>query len=111
MSTSSAPSRWQRIAGLSFAVAAPLFIVRLIVDASIRMVFPFLPQLATAAGLTVTAFGQIVAFRAWNGIAAPWLGRAVDRFGQRAVMLAGLLCLVAGLAGLFTLSGVWVALP
>ncbi len=105
------PGAWMRFFGISAALMIPLFLVRLVMDSSVRMVYPFLPQFAAGAQLSIADYGWLISLRSWIGFLSPVMGIAADRYGQRAVMVFGLGALTLGFVGLLTLSGWWVAAP
>ena len=102
---------WMRFFGISAGLMIPLFLVRLVMDSSVRMVYPFLPQFAAGAQLSIADYGWLISLRSWIGFLSPVMGIAADRFGQRAVMVFGLAALTLGFIGLLTLTGWWVAAP
>ncbi len=113
MDTPNIPSlgKWQRFFGISASLMIPLFLVRLVVDTAVRMVYPFLPQIAAGTQLSIAGFGWLISLRAWIGVAGPIFGVAADRFGPKAVMLFGLASLGLGFLGMFTLTGAWLTAP
>lgn len=100
-----------RFFGISAALMVPLFLVRLVMDSSVRMVYPFLPQFAAGAQLSIADYGWLISLRSWIGFLSPVMGIAADRYGQRAVMVFGLVALTLGFIGMLTLTGWWVAAP
>jgi predicted MFS family arabinose efflux permease len=100
-----------RFFGIAAGLMIPLFLVRLVMDSSVRMVYPFLPQFAAGAHLSIADYGWMISLRSWIGFLSPVMGIAADRYGQRAVMVFGLAALTLGFIGLLTLSGWWVAAP
>lgn len=105
------PGAWMRFFGIAAGLMIPLFLVRLVVDSSVRMVYPFLPQFAAGARLSIADYGWLISLRSWIGFLSPVMGIAADRYGQRTVMAFGLATLTLGFIGLLTLSGWWVAAP
>jgi predicted MFS family arabinose efflux permease len=89
-----------------------VFLVRTAVNASFRIIYPFLPSIARGLGISLAAGSRLVTLRAVAGMGAPFLGPLADRHGRRRVMeVALLLFTLAGLllAGLGTLPAAAVA--
>lgn len=71
--------------------------VRTILNTGFRMIYAFLPVIASGAGVSVSAVQRAVAGRALIGIFAPPLGSIADSRGRRMAMLTGLSICAAGL--------------
>ncbi|NOX61126.1 MAG: MFS transporter [Chloroflexi bacterium] len=85
-------------------------VVRLVRDVGVRMMYPYLPAYARGVGLTITALGTLLAFRAIMLVFAPYFGHLADRTGSRRWLLGGYVVLAAGMM-LFSLAHgyVWTA--
>jgi predicted MFS family arabinose efflux permease len=92
--------------GLGVQIIVTMFLIRLIVLAGLRMVYPFIPQISTGLGLTAIAFSWLIFIRSITGVAGPIFGILSDRYGRRRIMAAGLLFQGVGLASL-ALSRQW----
>jgi predicted MFS family arabinose efflux permease len=112
--TTTPPNTLDRLL-LFFGMSAPLlvllFLSRLVVDTGTRLVYPFIPQLASSIGVGVGGFGWLLFLRSWVGVAGPLFGMWADRYGRRRIMVAGLLALAAGALGVAFLPGWWASLP
>ena len=73
-----------------------------------RFIYPFAPALSRGLGLPLTAVTSLIAINQAAGITSPFFGPLGDRWGYRAMMLAGLGMLAAGMmaAGLLPFYGV-----
>ena len=81
------------------AALVAVLVARLAVNGGIRVVYPFLPEIARGLGVSLAVVSALVAVRSLVGVGAPLVARAAESAGRRAVMLAGL---VAALAGALT---------
>lgn len=88
-----------------------IFLIRLIVDTSFRMVYPFIPQISEGLKLGITAFSWLLTIRSTSGLLGPAIGALADRIGRRKVMTVALLIQTLGMAGLAFSQGWWSALP
>lgn len=88
-----------------------MFLIRLVVDIGNRIFSPFIPQLSLGLGLTIAAFGWLLALHALPGLASPIIGVLADRYGRRTVMFIALILRGVGLFGLGFSSGWWSAIP
>ena len=70
-------------------------------NVAFRLVFPFLPRIASGLGVSLGAMGTALAVREFAGLASPSLGRAADRRGHGRAMVVGL----AGLSLALVLQG------
>lgn len=94
--------------GLSIQIIGVVFIARLITDAGVRIIYPFIPQISAGLGLSVVGFGWLISARAIIGVTGPIFGVLADRVGRRKIMAVTLLSLGAGVVGL-ALSWRWWA--
>jgi predicted MFS family arabinose efflux permease len=70
--------------------------VRMVVNISTRMIYPFLSTFATGLGVNLTAVSLAVTARSATGALSPFITPIADRRGRKLSMLIGL--------GMFTLS-------
>ncbi len=92
------------------AVAA-VVIARLAVNGGVRVVYPFLPEIARGLGVSLGVVSALVALRSMVGVGAPLVARATEVLGRRTMMLAGVGAVLAGslvLAGSAGLVGATV---
>jgi len=88
-----------------------IFIVRLVMDSSFRVVYPFIPQISSGLKLSITAFSWLLTIRSTSGFLGPVLGVLADRYGRRKVMALGLVSQALGMAGIAISTGWWAAVP
>ena len=72
---------------------------------------PFIPQLSSGLGMTITAFGWLLALRSLTGFASPVIGVLADRYGRRIIMTFALVLRGIGLLGLGFSTGWWSVVP
>ena len=82
-------------------------ITRTVMNTGFRMVYPFLPILARALGVDVSAISLAITARSSLGIFGPIFGSAGDSLGRRSAMLVGL----GFFAGGFILVLFWPTYP
>jgi predicted MFS family arabinose efflux permease len=70
---------------------------RAVHDVAVRMVYPFLPEIAAGLGVSIAQAGLLVSLRNGMGIVAPAFGAMSDRMGHRRSAMLGLLVLGIGL--------------
>ncbi len=70
---------------------------RAVHDVAARMIYPFLPEIATGLGVSIVQAGLLVSLRNGVGIVAPAFGAMSDRVGHRRSAMLGLLVLGIGL--------------
>jgi predicted MFS family arabinose efflux permease len=88
-----------------------MFLIRLIVDLSNRIFIPFIPQITSGLGITITAFGWLLALRSLTGLASPLIGVLADRYGRRSILVVALAVRGLSLMGLGFSMGWWSAIP
>lgn len=72
-------------------------IARLAHDTSVRMVYPFLPEIAAGLRLSIDQIGVVLSLRSGIGIISPLFGAISDRVGHRRSMSIGMVVLAIGL--------------
>jgi len=97
--------------GLGAGLIASLFVIRLVVDTSFRMLYPFLPQISTGLGVSLTFFSWLLMIRSASAFFSPIIGTLADRYGRRKVMALALLAQGIGMAGIVLTRGWWSVLP
>ncbi len=70
---------------------------RAVHDTAMRMVYPFLPEIAAGLGVSIAQAGLLVSLRNGMGIVAPAFGAISDRVGHRRSAMLGLVVLGLGL--------------
>lgn len=84
-----------------------VFVARTAINGGIRVVYPFLPEIARGLGISLTAAGTLVGLRALMGLPAPLIARFAERRGRRALILSGVAsCLVGCLVLVLVPAGV-----
>jgi predicted MFS family arabinose efflux permease len=78
-------------------IVAVAMSTRAVHDVAVRMVYPFLPDIAKGLGITIEQMGGLIALRNGVGIVAPAFGALSDRVGHRRSAMLGLLVLGIGL--------------
>ena len=97
--------------GLGVALLSSLFVLRLLIDSSFRMVYSFVPQIANGLQVSITVFGWLLMVRSSSALFSPLLGSLADRYGRRNVMIFALLAQVVGMFGIALMRGWWAAFP
>ncbi len=97
--------------GLSAGLIISLFSIRLIVDTSFRMLYPFLPQISEGLKVSITVFGWLLMIRSASAFFSPLLGSLADRYGRRKIMSFALLSQFVGMVGISFAQGWWAVLP
>ena len=87
---------------------ARLFLLRTAGTVSLRFAYPFLPTIADGLGTSLGTLGIGVACGEVAGLAAPAVGRRLDRIGRRQGMVDGLVVSSIGCAGIFLAPNVVV---
>ncbi|MBL8058483.1 MAG: MFS transporter [Anaerolineales bacterium] len=72
--------------------------IRILLNTTFRMVYPFLPAFSRGLGVPVETLTLLLALRSGLGLSAPLFGLVPDRFGRRFAMTAGLLLFTLSLA-------------
>ncbi|MBW3601322.1 MAG: MFS transporter [Actinobacteria bacterium] len=78
------------------AALAGVLVARTAVNAGIRVVYPFLPEIARGLGVSLGAIALLVALRSVVGMGGPAVARLAERTGRRALMLAAALVAATG---------------
>jgi predicted MFS family arabinose efflux permease len=75
-------------------------IARLAHDTAVRMVYPFLPEIADGLRVPIAQVGAMLSLRSGVGIFSPLFGAMSDRAGHRRAMSIGLALLAMGLGAI-----------
>ena len=75
-----------------------ILLSRTTINASFRVVYPFLPVISRGLGVPLTAASFLLTLRALVGLSSPLFGPLSDRYGRRSLMLVGLGMLAMGAA-------------
>jgi predicted MFS family arabinose efflux permease len=86
-----------------------LILVRLVRDASVRMMYPFLNDYAQGLGITLAAMGGLMMLRTLLVALAPFFGHRADRIGVKPLLMVGFAMQGFGLLGFGFSSGLWTA--
>lgn len=84
-------------------------IARLVHDASVRVVYPFLPELSAGLRAPVDQVGAVLSLRSGVGVLSPLFGILSDRIGHRRTMSASLMLLAIGLGAIGLSDALWMA--
>ena len=84
-------------------------IARLVHDASVRVVYPFLPELSAGLRAPVDQVGAVLSLRSGVGVLSPLFGILSDRIGHRRTMSASLMLLAIGLGAIGLSDVLWIA--
>jgi len=84
-------------------------IARLVHDASVRVVYPFLPELSVGLRAPVDQVGAVLSLRSGVGVLSPLFGILSDRIGHRRTMSASLMLLAIGLGAIGLSDVLWIA--
>jgi len=87
-----------------------LLVVRIIANASFRILYPFLPAVARGLGVSLVAASRLASAHGIMRMAAPLVGHLSDQYGRRRVMEIALLMLSAASALVFLTNTYSVAL-
>ena len=68
------------------AQMAIIFLTRLVLNISNRIIYPFLPSIARGLGISLAAASALVTLRMIPGLAAPLFGPMADRHSRRSTM-------------------------
>lgn len=83
---------------------------RTVANLPIRLTYPFLPALSRGLGVSLAAGSALLSVRSLLGVLAPLFGLLSDRWGERRVMLLGLLLLTLGAGLTAGIPWYWIAL-
>jgi predicted MFS family arabinose efflux permease len=69
---------------------------RLFLNTSLRLTYPFLPEIARGLGVSLEAVSRLIALRAVAGFLSPLFGPLSDRYGRRPILIISLVLLGFG---------------
>src|SRR5512140_707957 len=72
---------------------------RLALNMQMRVIYPFLPAISRGLGVPLQTTSLLLTARAVANLSSPLYGALSDRFGRRALMIAGLVILIGGTLG------------
>ncbi|MFO8076287.1 MAG: MFS transporter [Actinomycetota bacterium] len=78
------------------AALVAVLLARLAINGGIRVVYPFLPEIARGLGVSLAVVSALVALRSFVAVGAPLVARAAESLGRRSLMLTGLGFALAG---------------
>lgn len=90
-------------------IVAVAMSTRAVHDIAVRMVYPFLPEIAAGLGISIAQAGLLVSLRNGVGVVAPAFGAMSDRVGHRRSAMLGLVVLGIGLLITGIASGLGLA--
>lgn len=73
------------------------FLLRLLIDTSGQMFYPFVPIFADGLGVSAVIIGRLISLQSFVGVFAPIFGNLADRYGYRPFMRLGLASVGIGL--------------
>lgn len=111
MTTTQNPSKLSAYLGVGVKIILPVFLARLLMDTSTRILYPFIPQISAGLGLTVLGYSWLMFIRAIVNISSPVFGVLSDRRGRRILMAGALLLQATGTGGLIIFKQWWAVLP
>lgn len=97
--------------GLGMGLIVSLFSIRLIVDTSFRMLYPFVPQFSEGLEVSISIFGWLLMIRSSSALFSPMIGSLADRYGRRKIMAMALLSQTVGMVGITYSTGWWTVIP
>ena len=86
-------------------------LMRLTVDTTARMFYPFLPEISRGLGISLAQGGLLMSLRSSMIFLSPLFGAYTDRRGARNLLAAALIVQAGGLLWLSTASGFATAVP
>ena len=103
-----------RTGGLRFrrevgAALVAVLIARTAINGGVRVVYPFLPEIARGLGVSLGVASALVALRSSAGLAAPLAARAAERIGRRLLMVIAVGATVGGTLAVAAAPGLAVA--
>lgn len=78
------------------AALAAVLVARTAVNGGLRVVYPFLPEIARGLGVSFATLATLVSLRSLAGVAAPAAARAAEALGRRALMVGATTAVAAG---------------
>jgi predicted MFS family arabinose efflux permease len=84
-----------------------LMLARLVINTSLRMVYPFAPALARGLGVPLVTIYVFVALRNFTGLLAPLFNPFYERFGRRTMMLMGMVVFALAMLLVARIPAVW----
>lgn len=84
-----------------------LTLSRLVLNTSLRMMYPFLPELARGLQVPLEKMAQLVALRSMSSFLAPVLSPLSERFGRRPVLAGSMVLLGLGCLVVVIRPGYW----
>ncbi|MEZ4771073.1 MAG: MFS transporter [Caldilineales bacterium] len=87
------------------------FLMRLTVDTTTRMFYPFLPEISRGLGISLAQGGLLMSLRSSAVFLSPFFGAYTDRHGARNLLAGALVVQAGGLLWLSTAGGLAAAVP
>jgi predicted MFS family arabinose efflux permease len=78
------------------AALVAVLVARTAFNGGLRVVYPFLPQIADGLGVSLATVSVLLALRSVAGMGAPFVARPAEAWGRRTVMLAAGAALIVG---------------
>jgi len=86
-------------------------LMRLTVDSTMRMLYPYLPEISRGLGITLSQGGLLLSIRSAMVFPSPFFGAWGDRHGPRYLLVGALLAQALGLWWLSRVHGLVAAIP
>lgn len=77
-----------------FPIPIQLFVLmlsRLLLNSSLRMVYPFAPAMARGLGVPLASVTNLITLRNLSGLSSPLFGPLSERYGRRPILMLGML--------------------
>jgi len=97
--------------GVALSLISLMFVIRVVIDTSFRMFFPFIPQFSNGLHLTIAGFSWLLTIRSTSGFLGPFIGVLADRYGRRKIMAIALFLRTVGMIGIAISTGWWSVIP
>lgn len=105
------PGWFTRARGQTTRLVSTGFVMRLVVDTAVRMLYPYLPEISRGLGISLAQGGLLVSLRSAMIFPSPLFGVWSDRHGPRLLLATALLVQGVSLWWFSTAHGLLAAIP
>src|SRR3954463_7971636 len=92
----------KQLKGIQFYSQLGLFLtIRTIMNSGFRMIYPFIPFIARALGVTEDAVTLGITLRSAVGLFSPFIGSVADTWGRKRSMFLGLVLFIVSMLMVF----------